>query len=170
MKLFAASNLALLLHCSAICFAQSSQGWLLEKMPPDLETDYALSALPPDLRDGATVYLLDPKKGYYIGRRGTNGWSTFVNRTEFECVEFAPNVYEPISYSAEGSKAYLPSFFDVATMRTSGKYSPEQIKGSIVKMVKNGEYKPAPGPPLKQALANTNIIIKPNKKYFYGNT
>jgi hypothetical protein len=153
MKLFAASVIALLLLCIANCFAQSSQGWRLEKMPPDLERDYALSALPPHLRDGATVYLLDPEKGYYIGRQGTNGWSTFVNRTEFEFVEFAPDVYEPISYSAEGSKAYLPSFFDVAKMRASGNYSPTQIKDSIVKRVKDGKYKPAPGPGLSYMLS-----------------
>lgn len=150
---FVQSAIVWIIVCSNISFAQQTKGWLLEKMPPDLEMDYALSALPPHLRDGATVYLLDPKKGYYIGRQGTNGFSTFVNRTEFECVEFVPDIYEAISYSAEGAKAYLPPFFDVAKMRASGKYSPGQIKDTIVKRVNNGTYKPAPGPGLSYMLS-----------------
>jgi hypothetical protein len=36
---------------------------VLEPMPAKLETQFALSALPPVLRDKATVYLLNPKKG-----------------------------------------------------------------------------------------------------------
>jgi hypothetical protein len=112
-------------------------------MPADLERDYALSALPPHLREHATVYLLDPKKGYYMERKGTNGFSTFVNRTEFERANFAPDVYEPISYDSAGSIVYLTPFFDVAAMRASGKYSPFQILDSIVNRAKNGIYKPA---------------------------
>jgi len=125
-------------------FAQKkSQSWLLDKMPADLERDYALSALPPHLRAHATVYLLDPKKGYYMERKGTNGFSAFVNRTEFERANFAPDIYEPISYDSAGSLAYLSPFFDVAAMRASGKYSPLQILDTIVNRVKNETYKPA---------------------------
>jgi len=128
---------------SSESFAQQSQGWLLDKMPADLERDLAVSALPPHLREHATVYLLDPKKGYYLERQGTNGFSTFVNRTEFQWAEFAPDVYESISFDSAGSFAYLTAFFDVAAMRASGKYSPSQIRDSIVIRVKNGRYKPA---------------------------
>jgi len=39
-----------------------SNSWQLEKMPAELEADFALSALPPYIRDKATVYLLDPLK------------------------------------------------------------------------------------------------------------
>jgi hypothetical protein len=38
---------------------------------------------------------------------------------------------------------YLTPFFDVAAMRASGKYTPSQIKDTIVKRVNNGIYKPA---------------------------
>jgi hypothetical protein len=119
--------------CSSPGFAQQTQGWLLDKMPSDLETDFALSALPPHLRDHATVYLLDPRKGYYMARKGTNGFSTFVNRTEWEHTEFVQDIYEAISYDSAGSKAYLTQFFDVAAMRASGKYTPSQIKDTVVK-------------------------------------
>jgi len=127
--------------CSLPGIAQQPQNWLLEKMPVDLETDFALSALPPRLRDQATVYLLDPRKGYYIARQGTNGFSTFVNRTEWEHAEFVQDTYGAISYDAEGTKVYLPVFFDVAEMRASGKYSAVQIRDIVIKRVKDGTYK-----------------------------
>ena len=54
----------------------------LEKMPASLEARFALSALPPHLRDGATIYLFDQAKGYVLNRKGTNGFSCIVMRTE----------------------------------------------------------------------------------------
>ena len=122
-------------------FGQKYGDWKLERMPAVLETDFALSALPPHLRDAATVYLLDPNKGYYIARQGTNGFSTFVNRTDWEWAEFVPDSYAAISYDAEGAKTYLPVFFAVAEMRASGKYSPSQIRDTVLKRVKDGTYK-----------------------------
>ena len=110
-------------------------------MPPDLETEYALSALPPHLRDSATVYLLDPNKGYYLARRGTNGFTAYVHRTEWERVEFVKDTYAAIAYDAEGSKIYIPPTFAVEEMRSSGKYSPAQIRDTMVKRVKSGMYK-----------------------------
>jgi hypothetical protein len=126
-------------------FAQTTtQGWLLDQMPADLETDFALSSLPPHLRSDATVYLLDPRKGYYIARKGTNGFSAFVNRTQWEQHEFVQDVYEPISYDAAGSKSFLLLYLDVAAMRATGKYTPSQIKDTIVGRVYREVYKPAP--------------------------
>ncbi len=126
---------------SSMSFAQDTQGWLLEKMPADLEKDFALSSLPTRLRDGATVYLLDPKKGYYITKQGTNGFSVLVVRTQWERAEFLADQYTAISYDAEGANIFLPVWFDVAAMRASGKYTPLQIRDTIVQRVKNGTYK-----------------------------
>src|SRR5215831_783623 len=133
----------ILVLCGSSVLGQQTQGWLLDKMPTDLETDFALSALPPHLREHATVYLLDPKKGYYLDRQGTNGFSAFVNRTEFERANFVPDIYQPISYDSAGSMVYLTPFFDVAAMRASGKYSASQIRDIVVSRVKDGTYKPA---------------------------
>jgi hypothetical protein len=77
-------------------------------MPADLETDFALSALPAYLRGAATVYLLDPEKGYYIARKGTNGFCAFVDRTDWEWGDFVQDSYTAISYDAEGVKTYMP--------------------------------------------------------------
>src|SRR5580698_6358135 len=94
------SVIAWMIVCHTAGFAQSAQGWQLDKMPDSLEFQYALSALPPHLRSGATVYLLDPEKGYYMARQGTNGFSTFINRTEFEWNEFIRDSYAAISYDS----------------------------------------------------------------------
>src|SRR5215467_8408585 len=56
---------------------QTTDEWKLEKMPAELETDFALSSLPPQLRGAATVYLLDPEKGYVVSKQGTNGFVCF---------------------------------------------------------------------------------------------
>jgi hypothetical protein len=115
--------------------------YILDKMPPDLETDFALSSLPPHLRDGATVYLLDPKKGYYVGRQGNNGFTAYVERTDWAKAEFVQDTYAAISYDAEGTKVFMPVVFAVAEMRASGKFSPKQIQDTIIKRVKDGVYK-----------------------------
>jgi len=53
----------------------------IEPLPRDLEIQLALSALPPHLRDNATVYTLNPDKGFEVARKGTNGFHAFVART-----------------------------------------------------------------------------------------
>src|ERR1700709_1903260 len=81
-------------------YSQSTDAAVLEKMPADLETDFALSALPPHIRAGATVYLLDPAKGYYVARPGTNGFICFVVRTEWERGSYRSDLATAISYDA----------------------------------------------------------------------
>ena len=76
----------LLAMCNQV--SAQSRDWELDKMPKDLETDFALSALPPHLRADASIYLLDPTKGYYVAKKGTNGFICFVVRTEWERAEF----------------------------------------------------------------------------------
>jgi len=125
-------------------FGQTSHDSKLEKWPVDLETDFALSALPPHLRSEATVYLLNPEKGFYVAHKGTNGFVCFVSRTEWEWAEFRNDLATPISYDPEGAKTIVPVYLDVAAMRASGKFTPEQIKDSVIDRIKKGIYK-APG-------------------------
>ena len=141
---FYGSVIFLMTLCNVAGYAQSTNGWLLKKMPDSLEFHYALSALPPHLRDRAAVYLLDPNKGYYMARKGSNGFSAFLNRTQWEHTEFVQDVFEPISYDSIGSTVYLRPFFDVAAMRATGKFTPEQIKDTVITRVGNGTYKAAP--------------------------
>jgi len=53
----------------------------IEPLPRDLEIQLALSALPPRLRDNATVYVLNPAKGFEVARKGTSEFHAFVART-----------------------------------------------------------------------------------------
>ncbi len=133
----------MVLYSSAI-FGQQTKDWMLEKMPPDLETDYALSALPPNLRDGATVYLLDPTKGYYMARKGSNGFSAYVERTDWSRGEFAQDMYAAEGFDSMGSKTLMPIFFEIAAMRASGKYTALQLKDIVIKRVKDDTYKAPP--------------------------
>jgi len=125
-------------------FAQEVTGWQLDKMPDSLEFQYALSSLPPHLRSNATVYLLDPKKGYYIARKGTNGFSAYVNRTEWERGVFVQDTYGALGFDSIGSKTLLPIFLEVGAMRASGKYTASQLRDVIVQRVKDGTYKAPP--------------------------
>src|SRR5262245_63474691 len=79
----------------------------IEQMPAKLETRFALSALPPGLRSQATVYLLDPKKGYQLSRQGTNGVACLVERTAWEQSDFRNDIYVPLYYDAAGTKSFL---------------------------------------------------------------
>jgi hypothetical protein len=65
----------------------------IEQMPAKLETQFALSALPPAMRHQATVYLLDPKKGYQLSRQGTSGVTCLVERTAWEQADFRNDIY-----------------------------------------------------------------------------
>lgn len=112
----------------------------LEQMPASLEARFALSALPPALRDGATVYLLDPKKGYHLSHRGTNGLTCLVERTVWEWVDYRNDIYIPLCYDAVGTKAYLKVIMDAAALRAQGK-SAEALKAEIEKRYKNKTYR-----------------------------
>lgn len=126
--------------------AQNSSAAQLDKMPADLETQLALSALPPHLRAAATVYLLDPAKGYYITQKGTNGFICFVTRTDWEWGEFRKDIFAPMAYDAEGARTIFPLYRDPAAMRASGKFTPKQIKDTMVNRIQKGIYRaPARG-------------------------
>jgi hypothetical protein len=131
---------------SGCCLAQAPVNASLEKMPADLEQDFALSALPPQLRPGAAVYLLDPGKGYYLARKGSNGFTCFVARTEWEYALFSPDVATAISFDAVGTRTIFRIYLDVAAMRASGRYSAATVKDSMIARIKRGYYEvPTPG-------------------------
>lgn len=145
-----ASRLAILLLLACMgCLAQTGKtgggkdttSLKLEKMPESLEARLALSALPPHLRDGATIYLLDPAKGYIVNRRGSNGLSCFVMRTEWMWPQFAfrDDIFVPMSYDEEGSAKMMPVWTDVAQMRARG-LPPKQVYEEIIKRFSNGTY------------------------------
>lgn len=111
----------------------------LEAMPAKLETQFALSAAPPRLRDAASVYLLDPAKGYYLSRQGTSGVTCIVQRTDWELPEYRNDVYWPVCYDAAGTKTYLKTIMDAAALRAQG-MSAVALKAEIEKRYRDKTY------------------------------
>ena len=134
-------------------FCQKINDLQLDKMTPDLEKDFALSSLPPHLRNDATVYLLDPQKGYYIAQKGSNGFVCFVTRTEWEWGKFRKDVAAAISYDAEGARTIFQVYKDVAAMRASGKYTALKIKDIVLNRIRKGIYKAPARPGISYMLA-----------------
>jgi hypothetical protein len=111
----------------------------IEQMPAKLETQFALSAVPPGLRDRATVYLLDPGKGYHLSRQGTSGVTCIVERTAWELADFRDDLYIPLCYDAVGTKTYLKVIMHAAALRAQG-MSPATLKTEIEKRYRNRTY------------------------------
>lgn len=134
---------------------------VLTPMPAQLETRFALSALPPSLRSEATVYLLDPNKGYRVSKQGTSGIVCLVERTQWQDAEFRDDVFVPLCYDAAGAKTHFKVGMDVAALRAQG-VGAAAVKAEVEKRYHDKTYvapaKPglsymimpvfrAPGPP-----------------------
>jgi hypothetical protein len=119
----------------------------LEPLPRDLEIQLALSALPPHLRDNATVYVLNPDKGFEVARKGTNGFHALVARTGDDTFrgtwplrKYRDDILYPISFDEAGAKAQMRVFFDAAEMQAKGT-PPEEVKNIIQERYKTNYYK-----------------------------
>jgi hypothetical protein len=112
----------------------------LEQMPVELETQFALSAAPPRLRERASVYLLDPKKGYYLSRQGTSALTCIVQRTSWEMAEFRDDVYWGVCYDAAGTATYLKSIMDAEALRAQG-MSAAALKTEMEKRYREKTYR-----------------------------
>src|SRR5512143_4047064 len=119
----------------------------IEPLPRDLEIQLALSALPPHLRDDATVYMLNPDKGFEVARKGTNGFHAFVARTGDDAfrgfwplTEYRDDILYPISFDKAGAKVQMRVFFDVAEMQAKDT-PPGELKKIIKDRYKTGYYK-----------------------------
>ena len=119
----------------------------LEPLPRALEIQLALSALPPHLRDNATVYVLNPAKGFEVARNGTNGFHAFVARTgddtfhgTWPFTEYRDDILYPISFDEAGAAAQMRIFFDAAEMQAKGT-PPEELKRVMQERFKEHYYK-----------------------------
>jgi hypothetical protein len=119
----------------------------IEPLPRDLEIQLALSALPPHLRDHATVYTLNPDKGFEVARAGTNGFHAFVARTgddafrgSWPFTEYRDDILYPISFDKAGAGAQMRIFFDAAEMQAKGT-PPGELKKIMKDRLKTGYYK-----------------------------
>jgi hypothetical protein len=124
----------------AATFSCAANETTLERMPAQLETQFALSALPPALRAPATVYLLDPSKGYYLSQRGTSSLSCIVQRMQWEHADFRNDVYFPVCYDATGARTHLKVIMDAAALRAQG-MGPDALKAEIARRFRDSTYK-----------------------------
>jgi hypothetical protein len=129
---------ATLLSISA--FAGEASTTEIDRMPAQLESQFALSALPPALRERASVYLLDPARGYRLSRQGTSGVTCIVQRTVWEMADFRNDIYIPLCYDAAGPQSYLKVIMDAAALRADG-MQPDALKAEIDKRWRDKTYK-----------------------------
>ncbi|MGH7493344.1 MAG: hypothetical protein ACREOO_13265 [bacterium] len=119
----------------------------IEPLPRDLEIQLALSALPPHLRDKATVYVLNPAKGFEVARKGTSEFHALVARTgddtfrsTWPLTEYRDDILYPISFDKAGTKAQMRIFFDAAEMQAKGTPA-DELKKIMKDRLKTGYYK-----------------------------
>src|SRR5712692_5231114 len=136
-------------------------------LPRDLEIQLALSALPPHLRDNATVYVLNPAKRFEVARKGTNEFHAFVARTgddtfkgSWPLTEYRSDILYPIAFDKAGTKAQMRIFFDAAAMQAKGT-PPGELKRIIQDRYKSGLYK-APG------RAGVSYMLSPVLRTYVG--
>ena len=127
--------------------AENNKASKVEPLPRDLEIQLALSALPPHLRDSATVYVLNPDKGFEVARKGTNEFHAFVARTgddtfrgAWPFTEYRDDILYPVSFDKAGVKAQMRVFFDTAEMQAKGT-PPGELKKIIQNRYKTKYYK-----------------------------
>jgi hypothetical protein len=116
---------------------------VIEPMPVALETRLALSALPPEMRGAATVYVLDVNRGYSIGQQGKSGVGCLVQRTAWEQSEYRDDIYVPRCFDAAGARTYLKVLMDAEALRIKG-MKPDALKSEIEQRYRTKRYT-APG-------------------------
>jgi hypothetical protein len=127
--------------------AQNRQASRVDALPRDLEIQLALSALPRHLRDDATIYVLNPVKGFEVARQGQNGFHAFVARTGDDTFRgswplraYRDDILYPISFDEAGAKENMRVFFDAAAMQAKDT-PPEELKKIIQERYKTHYYK-----------------------------
>ncbi len=156
-------QLFFLMALSAVLFASgfaqpqktppSSAPVKLHPLPRSLEVHLALAAAPPYLRSGATVFVLDPDKGYVLERKGTNGFTCYVQRTDYVREDFEDNYIAPECQGPEGTKSIVPVEFDIERIRAEGKMNPVQLKREITRRFEAGTYHPPAHPGIAYMLS-----------------
>ncbi len=131
-------------------------------MPEDLEIAIAKSALPANLRDNATVYVLKNGTGYVKAVEGSNGYTCYVERPALE------GTMAPIAFDAEGTRVMLPPRFEKAKMIQEGK-TYNEAQAVIDKGFQNGTYMPPAIGGISYMLSPLNILPRGNsgKKFLY---
>ena len=122
-------------------------------MPAKLETQFALSALPPAMRDQATVYVLDPNTGYQLSRPGTSGVTCLVERTAWEQADFRNDNRRSPLLRRRGHKDLPKSHYGCCRASHSRNDGLVALKAEIENRYKNKTYKTSEKPGLSYIAA-----------------
>jgi hypothetical protein len=138
----------LMLSTSIIADSKRESVQEIEALPRDVEMELASSALPAPLQEAATIYVLDPHKGFVVARKGTNGFHALVARTgddafrgSWPLIEYPQDVLYPIGFDAAGATTHMQVFVDAAQAQANGMPAGE-LKKLIQERFKTGHYKP----------------------------
>ena len=115
-------------------------------LPEDLEIQLALSALPEQLREGATVYRFVAGTGYQVAAEGSNGFHALVGRDDpairfgaWSFDEYPPDILIPVAFDAAGADTHLQTYLDLGRMRATG-VPPEVAKETLRSRFQDGTY------------------------------
>jgi hypothetical protein len=122
-------------------------------LPRDLEIRLAVNALPGDLRQGATVLVLE-SGGYVKVRQGTNPFTCIVSRR-------GGNFY-PVCFDEEGTRTILPAFMDDAVLRLKG-LSEDEIERQLAGGFESGRYRPPSRPGIAYMLSPATYMLNSGK-------
>src|SRR5688572_23424329 len=135
------SKLALALGLS-VAVDTVAQG--IEPLPRELEMELAASALPPHLRENATIYVLDPGKGFEVARKGTNGFHALVARTgddmfrgSWPLTKYRDDILYPVGFDSAGAKEHMRVILDAAQMQANDT-PPQELKKTIQDRFESG--------------------------------
>ncbi len=120
----------------------------IHPLPRDLEIQLALSSLPSHLRDNATVYVLNPGRGYEIARKGSNGFHALVDRIDssgfsrgsWPYREYRDDILVPVSFDSAGAKEQMRIIVDSAKMMAEGT-PPAELRKIINQRFRTGHYR-----------------------------
>ncbi len=122
-------------------------------LPRDLEMRLAVNALPKDLRDGASVLILEAS-AYVKARAGSNPFTCMVSRR-------GGNFY-PVCFDEEGARTILPAFADDAVSRLKGT-SEQEIDRQIADGFEAGRYRPPSRPGIAYMLSQATYMLEAGK-------
>lgn len=121
-----AASLALMSTVASAADPDLARRALNTMFPDAVETKLALSAAPPELREGAALYLFGPD-GYSKAREGSNGFTCLLNRDAFM---YGSPAFKPTCWDPEGERSYVPVMLRVGALLAAGKTS-EDIRIDI---------------------------------------
>lgn len=131
----------------------NAQGGKVLLLPRDLEIRLAVNALPKELRDGATVLVLE-SDGYVKVRSGTNPFTCIVSRR-------GGNFY-PVCFDEEGTHTILPAFADDAVFRMNGS-TEQEIERKLAEGFATGRYRPPSRPGIAYMLSPATYMMNAGK-------